>query len=96
MLGVAERKLKMNGASMDCLSCLKKYGQRFDSEIASEVKMSLADVHTAFARLSESGHVIACRVTRFEGGKPVDSLFYRASGYFPKAAPGRKPKALAS
>ena len=44
---------------MDILSCLRKYGQRFDSEIASEVKMSLADVRTGFARLSESGDVIA-------------------------------------
>jgi hypothetical protein len=85
----------MDGTSMDILSCLRKYGQRFDSEIASEVKMSLADVHTGFGRLSESGDVIACKVTRFESGTPVDSIFYRASGYFPKAAPGRKPKAPA-
>ena len=76
---------------MDILSCLRKHGQRFDSEIASEVKMSLADVRAAFARLSESGDVIACKVTRFDSGRPVDALFYRASGYFPKAAPGRKP-----
>jgi len=78
---------------MDILACLRKYGQRFDSEIASEVKMSLAEVHSGFARLSATGDVIACKVTRFENGTPVDALFYRASGYFPKAAPGRKPKA---
>ena len=86
----------MDKRSMDILACLRKYGQRFDSEIASEVKMSLSDVHTGFARLSESGDVIACKVTRFENGKPFDAVFYRASGYFPKAAPGRKPKAHAS
>jgi hypothetical protein len=81
---------------MDLLACLRKYGQRFDSEIASEVKMSLAEVRSGFARLSETGDVIACKVTRFENGTPVDALVYRASGYFPPAAPGRKPKQPAS
>ena len=79
--------------SMDLLSCLRKYGQRLDSEIATEVDMPLADVRTRFAKLSESGEVIACKLTRFENGKPVDALVYRASGYFPPAAPGRKSKA---
>lgn len=78
--------------AMDILSCLRKYGQRLDFEIATEVSMSLADVRTGFAKLSESGEVIACKLTRFENGRPVDALVYRASGYFPPAAPGRKPK----
>jgi len=77
---------------MDILSCLRKYGQRLDVEIATEMRMSLADVRTGFAKLSESGEVIACKLTRFENGRPVDALVYRASGYFPPAAPGRKPK----
>ena len=81
---------------MDILSCLRKYGQRLDSEIATEVNMSLADVRTAFAKLSDSGDVIACKLTRFENGRPVDALVYRASGYFPPAAPGRKPKPSAA
>lgn len=81
---------------MDVLSCLKKYGQRLDSEIAAEVKMPLADVRTRFAELSASGAVIVCNVTRFENGKPIDALLYRASGYFPPAAPGRKPKPVTS
>ena len=77
---------------MDVLSCLKQYGQRLDSEIAAEVNMSLADVRKRFAKLSESGEVLACKLTRFDNGTPVDALLYRASGYFPPAAPGRKPK----
>ncbi len=77
---------------MDILSCLKKYGQRLDSEIAAEVNMSLAEVRAYFAKLSESGEVIACKLTRFDNGKPVDALLYRASGYFPPPAVGRKPK----
>ena len=51
---------------MDVLSCLKKYGQRLDSEIAAEVNMSLADVRSRFAKLSESGEVLACKYTRFD------------------------------
>jgi DNA-binding Lrp family transcriptional regulator len=77
---------------MDVLACLKKYGQRLDSEIAAEVNMSLADVRTRFAKLSESGEVLACKLTRFDNGTRVDALVYRASGYFPRPAPGRKPK----
>lgn len=81
---------------MDILVCLKKYGQRLDSEIAAEVNLPLADVRMRFAKLSESGEVLACKLTRFENGKPVDALLYRASGYFPPAAPGRKAKPTAS
>lgn len=77
---------------MDILSCLRKYGQRLDSEIATEVNMTIADVRKGFGRLSDSGEVIACKLTRFENGEAVDALVYRASGYFPPAAPGRKPK----
>ena len=81
---------------MDVLSCLKKYGQRLDSEIAAEVNMSLADVRTRFAKLSETGEVLACKLTRFDNGNRIDALLYRASGYFPPAAPGRKPKERAA
>jgi len=78
--------------SLDLLACLKKHGQRLDSEIATEMDMPLADVRTRLAKLSESGEVIACKLTRFEGGRAVDAVVYRASGYFPPASPGRKPK----
>lgn len=77
---------------MDALLCLKKYGQRLDSEIAAETGLTLVDVRKRFAKLSESGEVIACKLTRFDRGTPVDSLLYRASGYFPPPAPGRKAK----
>ena len=81
---------------MDILSCLKKHGQRLDSEIAAEVNMSLTDVRAFLAKLSESGEVIACKLTRFENGRAIDALVYRASGYFPPPAAGRKPKPPAS
>ena len=80
------------GDTMDLLLCLKKYGQRLDSEIAEETGVPIVDVRERFARLSATGEVIACKLTRFQDGKPFDTLMYRASGYFPPSAPGRKPK----
>jgi predicted ArsR family transcriptional regulator len=77
---------------MDILQCLQKYGQRLDSEIAEETGIALAKVRKHFARLTETGEVITCKLTRFEKGKPVDTCLYRASGYVPPPAPGRKPK----
>jgi len=77
---------------MDILQCLQKYGQRLDSEIAEETGVALARVRERFALLTGTGEVITCKLTRFENGKPVDTCLYRASGYFPPPAPGRKPK----
>ena len=80
---------------MDILQCLRKHGQRLDSEIAAETGVALATVRERFALLTGTGEVITCKLTRFEDGKPVDAYLYRASRYFPPAAPGRKPKPLA-
>jgi transcription initiation factor IIE alpha subunit len=76
---------------MDILDCLKKYGQRVDSEIAEETGVALSTVRERLAALTGTGQVIACKLTRFEHGKPIDAWMYRAAGYFPPRAPGRKP-----
>jgi hypothetical protein len=78
---------------MDVLECLKKYGQRLDCEIAEETGVPVSDVRERFAKLSATGEVIACKLTRFKNGTPIDIVMYRASGYFPPRAPGPKPKA---
>jgi hypothetical protein len=80
---------------MDILQCLRKYGQRLDSEIAEETGVALAKVRERFALLTGTGEVITCKLTRFEKGKPVDACLYRASGYFPPPAPGRNRFGLA-
>jgi hypothetical protein len=54
--------------------------------------VTVQDVREQFAALLVSGHVIACKLTRFDGGKPVVSMMYRAAGHFPPVGPGRKPK----
>jgi hypothetical protein len=77
------------------LQCLKKHGQRLDSEIAKETGLPLAAVRTGAAGLASTGALIACSLTRFENGKRIDGWVYRMSGYVPPAAPGRKAKTTA-
>jgi hypothetical protein len=78
---------------VDAIQCLKKYGQRLDTEIADETGIALAVVREQFAALANVGEIIACKLTRFEDGKQVVGYVYRAAGYFPPPAPGRRAKA---
>jgi predicted ArsR family transcriptional regulator len=79
----------------DILHCLKEHGERLDSEIAEEMGMPLATVREQLAALAATGLVVTCNLTRFEEGKRVEGWLCRASGYIPRAAPGRKPKPTA-
>ena len=74
----------------DVLQCLKKHGQRLDLEIAAEMRVPLATVRSGLAELSAAGAVVMCSLTRYEGGKAIEALQCRLSGYVPKPAPGRK------
>lgn len=75
----------------DILQCLKKYGERLDSELAEEMGLPRATVRHGMAALAASGAVVTCNVTRFKDGTPVEGWLCRVSGYIPRAAPGRKP-----
>ena len=77
---------------VEVLECLKKYGQRLDSEIAKETGVPLATVRQRLAGLAATGAVITCNLTRFENGKRIEGWLCRVSGYIPPAAPGRKAK----
>jgi predicted ArsR family transcriptional regulator len=78
---------------VNVLQCLKKHGQRLDSEIAEDIGMPLATVREHVAGLAATGAVITCNLTRFEDGKRIEGWLCRVSGYTPPAAPGRKAKA---
>jgi hypothetical protein len=80
------------GFPSEILSCLRAHGQCLDSEIARETGVSVEEVREQFAALLASGDVIACKLTRFDEGKPVVAMMYRASGCFPPRGAGRKPK----
>ena len=79
----------------DILFCLKKHGQRLDSELAKETGVPIAVVRQRLTELTATGAIITCESTRFEDGKRVDGLVYRMSGWIPPPAPGRKAKQLA-
>ena len=76
---------------MEIMECLKKYGQRLDFEIAEETGIAIASVRERLAVMASTGAVIACKVTRFEQGKPNNACLYRVTGYSPPRSAGRKP-----
>jgi len=77
---------------VEVLNCLKKHGQRLDSEIAKEIGVPLATVRQQLTGLAATGAVIMCSLTRFEKGERLDAWQCRVSGYIPPLAPGRKAK----
>ncbi len=80
----------------EILECLKRHGQRLDSEIAEETGVAPATVRDRLAALAASGAIITCRLIRFDNGKRIEALQCRVSGYVPPLAPGRKAKPTTS
>ena len=76
---------------MEIIECLKHHGQRLDFEIAEETGIAIASVRERLDAMASTGAVIACKVTRFEQGKPSDACLYRMAGYSPPRSAGRKP-----
>ncbi len=79
-------------ALTDILKSLKKHGERLDSQLASDTGMPVEMVREQVIGLAARGDVIACKLTRFDNGTPIDAWLYRVSGYIPPAAPGRKAR----
>lgn len=72
------------------LQYLRKHGEKFDTEIATVMGIPLPEVQASLSELSSRGETSQCSVTRFPDGKPVQGMLYRAIGYIPPKAPGRK------
>jgi hypothetical protein len=77
------------------MQCLKKYGQRLDSEIATEMGLPIATVRQRLNELAATREIVLCSVTRLQNGKTFQGFECRVSGYVPSPAPGRKAKAAA-
>ena len=73
------------------LQHLKKHGQLLDTDISTATKLPIEQVRLSIAELSGLGEISQCSVTKFRDGKPVAGIQCRISGYYPPAAPGRKP-----
>lgn len=80
---------------IEILKCLKKYGERLDSEIAEETGVPIETVRSYAATLQATGEVVTCNFTRFDNGVRSDAWLYRVSGFIPRAAPGRKARPAA-
>lgn len=76
----------------DIMQYLKESGERFDSEIAANTGLSVANVKARLAELSARGDVIMCHSIQFRDGKRIEGMRCRLAGYIPPAAPGRKSK----
>jgi DNA-binding Lrp family transcriptional regulator len=79
---------------IDTLQCLRKHGERLDSQIADEMGVPLATVRERLVRLAAAGEIITCNLTRFKSGNRVEALLCRVAGHVPPKAPGRKPNPL--
>ena len=79
---------------IDTLQCLRKHGERLDSQIAHEMGVPVGAVRDCLMRLAAAGEIITCNLTRFERGNRVEALLCRVAGYIPPKAPGRKPNPL--
>lgn len=77
----------------EILKYLKGNGEKLDSEVAVGTGITLAEARMGLSALSQKGEVTTCRVIRYTEGKKIDGTLYRAAGYVPKPAPGRKSKA---
>ena len=74
------------------LQYLKTHGERMDSEIAEATGLPLAKARAQLAELAARREIMVCHSTRYENGKPIESMKCRLAGYIPPAAPGRKSK----
>jgi len=72
---------------------LKKHGEQLDAQLADATGITLSCARKYLSELTEMGEVITCHSIRFENGKKIEGIKYRASGYVPPAVPGRKAKA---
>jgi sulfopyruvate decarboxylase TPP-binding subunit len=73
------------------LQQLKRHGQMLDSDIAIATGIPMQQIQSTLESMSARGVIMGCRVTRYEGGKAIQAMQCRISGYVPPASPGRKP-----
>jgi predicted ArsR family transcriptional regulator len=77
----------------DILQYLKMHGERFDTEIAEAVGLSLENTRVQLTELAAKCEVVTCYSIKFDKGKKTEGTIYRVAGYTPPASPGRKSKA---
>lgn len=61
--------------------CLKTYGQMLDTELATQTRLPLYDVHTALATLADQGEIARCQVIRYVDGVAMAGVQCRLVGH---------------
>jgi hypothetical protein len=72
------------------LDFLRKNGPQLDGDIASALRLPIAQVRSHVARLSSTRDLVCCSTIQFRDGAAVEGLSCRVSCYTPPPARGRK------
>lgn len=75
------------------LEYLKANGEQLDVDLSSALRIPLPQLKKTVDRLSASGDVICCHVTRFIEGRKIEGTSCRLSCDLPTPSRGRKPGA---
>ena len=73
------------------LKYLRANGEQLDADISKALNIPLAQLQPLVERLSSSGDVICCKVTRYVEGRKIEGTSCRLSCDLPAPARGRKP-----
>lgn len=73
------------------LKYLRANGEQLDADISRALDIPMPQLQTLVEKLSVSGDVICCKVTRFIDGKKIEGTSCRLSCDLPAPARGRKP-----
>lgn len=77
---------------IEILQCLKKHGERIDTEIAKIAGISLAKTRTHLSELVAKGEVVASHLIRVVEGNKTEGTTYRLAGFIPMGSHGRKSR----
>jgi len=75
------------------LKFLKNNGEQLDAEIAKALAIPMDQLKLQLSKLSTTGDVICCSVTRYVEGTKIEGVSCRLSCDLPMPARGRKPGA---
>ncbi|OGT01233.1 MAG: transcriptional regulator [Gallionellales bacterium RIFCSPLOWO2_02_58_13] len=76
----------------EILQYLKTNGEQLDTDIAKATGIPLAKTHLYLAELATQRQIMVCHSIRFEGGKKIEGISCRLTGFIPKEKTGAKPK----
>jgi hypothetical protein len=77
--------------SVSILDYLKAHGEQLDVDMAAALHIPISQIRTMVEKLSASGDIICCHVTRFIDGRKIEGTSCRLSCDLPAPSRGRRP-----